>query len=143
MARPNKGVSHVMKLPGDREAKRRVELIHRTMAGQMSVDDVCAELGISPSRFDQLRTRMLLASIAELSPRPVGRPRSLPEEVKQEVESLREQVADLERENHLLKVQAEVSGLSRGKRVVRSKSAGSAASRTPPPRSHGAGGAIP
>jgi hypothetical protein len=113
------------------------------MAGQMSVDDACAELGISPSRFDQLRTRMLLASIAEFSPRPVGRPRHLPEEAQQEVASLQEQVADLERENHLLKVQAELSGLSRGKRAVRSKSGGPAAARTPPPRADGAGGAVP
>lgn len=113
------------------------------MAGQMSVDEACEELGISPSRFDQLRTRMLLASIAEFSPRPVGRPRQVPEEVQEELDALRKQIADLERERQLLKVQAELSALQRGKRTVRSKSSGAAASRPTPPRTNDRGGAVP
>lgn len=142
MTRPNKGAEHVMALPGTRESKRRAKLILETISGTRPVNEACEVLGISPSQFANLRTQFLQSGIDGLQPKPVGRPRRVPNEVQQELDALRQQIADLEHENHVLKVQAEVSGVLK-QQAVRSKSGGSAAARTPPPRSDAAGGAVP
>lgn len=100
-------------------------------------------LGISTSQFANLRAQFLRFGIDGLQPRPVGRPRRVPEEMREELDVLRQQVADLEHENRLLKVQAETSGLLRRQQAVRSKSGGAAASRSTSPRQDAAGGAVP
>jgi hypothetical protein len=137
-------VWHVTKLPGDREAKRRVELIHLTMAGKLSVEEACAELGIGPTRFDQLRTRMLLASIAEFSPRPVGRPRRPSKASAREIE-LMQRNAELEREAQVLRTQIEVLAIRAEDRRSKSHSPTAKRPATPRPakRSDAAGGAVP
>lgn len=143
MARPTKGAEHVMGLPGTRESKRRAKLILETISGTRPVNEACELLGISPSQFANLRATFLQFGIEGLQPKPVGRPRRVPEEVQQELDALRQQIADLEHENHVLKAQAEVSGLLRKQQAVRSKSRGAAASRSAPPRTDAAGGAVP
>ena len=82
------------------------------------------------------------ALLCALQPMPVGRPRRVLEEVQEELDALRQQIADLEHENHVLKVQAEVAALRR-QQAVRSKSRGAAAPRQAPPRADADGGAVP
>jgi hypothetical protein len=107
------------------------------------VNEACEVLGISPSQFANLREAALLGFLGALQPKPVGRPRRVPAEVQQELDELRQQIDGLERENHVLKVQAEVSGVLRRQQAARSKSGSAAAPRTPPPRTDAAGGAVP
>ena len=142
MARPTKGAEHVMALPGTRESKRRAKLILDTISEKLSVKEACEQLGIGPTQFANLRQTALLGLLGALQPKPDGRPRRVPEEVQQELDALRQQVADLERENHVLQVQAEVSGLRR-QPPLHAKSDGAAALRRAPPRKDAAGGAVP
>lgn len=104
--------------------------------------EACELLGIGPTQFANLRTTALQGMLDVLQPQPVGRPRPVPERVQQELDELRQQLADLEHENHVLKVQAEVAALRR-QQVVRSKSRGAAAPRQAPPRADADGGAVP
>lgn len=104
--------------------------------------EACELMGVGPTQFANLRTLFLRFGIDGLQPMPVGRPRRVPEAVQEELNALRQQIADLEHENHVLKVQAEVAALRR-QQVVRSKSRGAAAPRQAPPRADADGGAVP
>jgi hypothetical protein len=69
------GPEYVQHLNGSAEAKQRLQRILETMTGQRRVLDVCLELGISESRFLQLREEFLQAALERLERRPAGRPR--------------------------------------------------------------------
>jgi hypothetical protein len=68
------GPAYVDKLHGPPDAKRRLEIILRTLAGTCRVHEACAELGVSEARFHQLRQEALQAALDGLTPRPPGRP---------------------------------------------------------------------
>jgi hypothetical protein len=107
MSRPNKGAAHVDAVLGPREAKERVKAVLETIAGDRTVEAACQELGVSPTRFDQLRAAALKGAVEALSPRPPGRPaRKEPDEA---IAALRARVAELEHENERLRVREEVA----------------------------------
>jgi hypothetical protein len=68
------GPEYVEKLQGPAEAKRRLAIILRTLAGTCRVQEACAELGVSEARFHQLRQEALQAALDGLVPSPAGRP---------------------------------------------------------------------
>ena len=68
------GVGHVDHLHGSELARRRLEMILRTLSGELTIDAACHALGIHASRFHQLRNRWLQQSVELLEPRPTGRP---------------------------------------------------------------------
>jgi len=72
------GPEYVAKLEGPPDAKRRLEIILRTLAGTCRVQEACAELGLSEARFHQLRQEALQAALDGLTPRPPGRPQAPP-----------------------------------------------------------------
>jgi hypothetical protein len=74
------GPEYVAKLHGPPDAKRRLEVILRTLAGTCRVQEACAELGVSAARFHQLRQEALQAALDGLTPRPAGRPAAPPAE---------------------------------------------------------------
>ena len=98
------GPEYVEKLQGPPDAKRRLEIILRTLAGTCRVQQACAELGVSEARFHQLRQEALQAALDGLTPRPAGRPQAAPAdprvaELEQQTETLRlELVASQTRE---------------------------------------------
>lgn len=140
MGRPNKGVAHLQGLPGTRESKLRAAAIWRTMNDELSVNEACEQIGVGPTQFANLRAEALLGFLGALQPKPVGRPRLVPLEVQEKLDALQRRVAELEHENHMLKVQAEVAPVSRVRPTVRSKSLGATTSRASPKRSAAAGG---
>jgi hypothetical protein len=88
------GPEYVEKLDGPSDAKRRLEVILRTLAGTCRVQEACAELGVSEARFHQLRQEALQAALDGLVPRPAGRPPAAPAdprlgELEQQKEELR------------------------------------------------------
>src|SRR5262245_39463775 len=88
------GPEYVEKLEGPQDAKRRLELILRTLAGTCRVQEACEQLGLSEARFHQLRLEALQAALDGLTPRPAGRPAAPPAdprvaELQQQPESLR------------------------------------------------------
>jgi helix-turn-helix protein len=90
------GPEYVEQLQGSPQAKQRLRVVLETMAGKLRVQEACARLGISEQRFDQLRAELLQAALAELEPKPAGRPRRPVEDPR--VTALQEQVAELEQE---------------------------------------------
>ncbi len=85
-------------LEGSASAKQRLALILATIAGRLSVVEAARRLDISEAMFHKLRTRVLQLSLADLEPKPVGRP---PQQLRSEAARSAElamQVNDLERE---------------------------------------------
>lgn len=111
MARPNKGVEHVRKLSADPLATQRVELIHQTMYGQLSVAEACERLGISKSYFDLLRTQASLGAIAAVTPQASGRRAVVETVLLEEWQVQQDRIVELERENALLRAQVELAGV--------------------------------
>lgn len=72
--RKPQGAALVTQLAGSEMAQQRLQQIVRALAGQTSVPEACAELGVGESRFHQLRQEALEAALAALEPRPTGRP---------------------------------------------------------------------
>ena len=125
MARPNKGLGHVDSQPGDPQSKRRVCGILSTVSGLRPVDEVCRELGIGRTYFDELRRRALQGALAAIAPRPVGRPPQTAT-AEPEVMALRAQVAVLQRENQILRAQLDLASVA----TLETRRSKSAASRT-------------
>jgi hypothetical protein len=74
MSRPNMGVEHVDRLSGDAQSKARLKTILLVLQGELSVDVASERLGISPSRFHELRETALCGALEAIAPRPAGRP---------------------------------------------------------------------
>ena len=98
------GVEHVERLSGDAEAKRRLRVILETVSGERSIEDACAELGVSPSRFHELRREALESALRGLEPGVSGRPKRV-----SDIDSSSERLAELERENRELEIELQAS----------------------------------
>ena len=96
--RPAQGPKMVENLEGSEEAKRRLKVVLETVSGERTVAEACEELGIGKTAFFELRNRVLSASIAELEPKAVGRPKKEVSEEQAEVEMLKQENREL-REN--------------------------------------------
>ena len=68
------GPALVEHLDGSASAKERLELILATNAGQVTVVSAAEQLGISEAMFYKLRNRVLQVALADLEPKPIGRP---------------------------------------------------------------------
>jgi hypothetical protein len=79
MARPGLGFDLIDRQDGDPEIKRRVRLCLATITGDLSVDDARRQLGLSKQGFHELRERIIQGAIAGGTPRPGGRPPTMPE----------------------------------------------------------------
>src|SRR5262245_17022694 len=96
--RPPRGAEHANGVEGSTEARARLELILRTLGGELSVAEASTSLGISESHFHRLRERALAGAVEALEPRPAGRPPSVEELPPERVSELEQKVADLELE---------------------------------------------
>lgn len=109
LGRRPQGAHLVETLAGSGHARQRMRLFLETLAGQKSVVEACAELGIVESRFYDQRAGWLQAGLELLEPRSPGRLRKLPGVASpQEVETLRERVRELEARAAAVEVQAEL-----------------------------------
>jgi hypothetical protein len=68
------GIEQVELLPGSTAAKLRLEVFLANVAGDVSVAQACAQLGLHKSQFFELRKRWLQESVQALEPEPAGRP---------------------------------------------------------------------
>lgn len=128
--RKSEGPALVRRLDGSDQAKQRLETILATIAGQLCISEACQILGIEQSMFFRLRGEVLQASLAQLEPRPRGRPPagSLPGE--QRCAALEQRIEELEVELKIAAVRDEVARIlprggqpaSRGKKTTHGKS---------------------
>jgi hypothetical protein len=90
--RPPKGAELVDSLGGEELARSRLKVILRTLSGELSVQQACAELGVGESRFHELRSQALGGALAGLEPKSAGRkPTPVPPR-QDEIEALRSQI---------------------------------------------------
>src|SRR5262245_61000649 len=68
------GPALVEHLDGSDDAKERLELIIKTLSGQITVVAACCILDISEAMFYKLRNRVLQCCLEDLEPKPRGRP---------------------------------------------------------------------
>ena len=107
--RPSLGPKIVQHLDGPAETRGRLETLLQTLAGQCSVQDACERLGISQARFHELRNSMLQAALANLEPRPAGRPAAVPDQTTQRIAELERQVQDLRIHLHAAQLREEIA----------------------------------
>jgi hypothetical protein len=89
------GVDH---LPGSSQAKERLKVVLENLAGTCRTLEACARLGVSEPRFQQLRQRVLMASLKRLEPRAAGRPARTMSPEAERIKELEEQLASKEME---------------------------------------------
>jgi len=110
IGRKPQGAALVERLLGSEHAKARLKLFLQTLAGERTVEEACAQLGICASRFFDQRTAWLHESLALLEPRAAGRPRQAdPLPSPAELTALRERVAELEARAAAVEAQAELA----------------------------------
>ena len=101
--------SHVEHLSGSETAKQRLEMILKTMLGEVTVAEACSELGIGESWFHALRNQWLQEALALLEPRRVGRPPKQPEsDETRQIAQLEETVKELEQQVDVADVRREI-----------------------------------
>lgn len=95
-------------LPGSPYAKKRLEQVLRTLSGEVTIEEACAELNIGRTRFYDLRQSLLENMVENLEPRPAGRPPQKPAKAK-EVTQLEHQIDRLTLELEATRIRAELN----------------------------------
>jgi hypothetical protein len=107
--RPPKGSALVEKYAGSDEAKSRLKTILATVAGEMTVAEACDKLGVSETRFLQLRDEALGGAMAELEPGMVGRPKAEESVEQKRIRELEAQVKMLRYELEGARISAKIA----------------------------------
>jgi hypothetical protein len=107
------GTDLVNKLSGSEEAKTRLKVILDTVAGNRTIEQACAELGISRSRFFEIRDKVLQAAVSDLEPKPPGRPAKTVD-----VEALQRRVKEIEAEGERVLTELQIANLREEIRLV-------------------------
>jgi len=102
--RPGKGVALVDGVEGSELARERLRAILASIAGAMTIEEACAALSVSPSRFHALREQFLADAVILLEPRRPGPAPKTAMEVEAQAELDR-----LRRENESLRFEATAS----------------------------------
>src|SRR5262245_43090576 len=88
-------------------AKKRLQAVLETVAGQLRVYEACMRLRVGEQRFDQLRDVAMQAAGERLESRPAGRRRQRASAADAELRQLRRRVAELEAELRAARARAE------------------------------------
>lgn len=99
----------VDELSGSQAAKQRARLILDTLAGAVSVEEVCEALGLSPARFHQMRQEALQGLLETLEPKPAGRPRV--EKAEERTREQEEEIRELKRELWASHIREEIAAV--------------------------------
>ena len=109
MGRRSEAESLLQPMEASEAARERVKVMLLTLAGQWSVKDGLDWLGLSRTRFQVLRGRMLEGALAALEPGAAGRPRSEPTPEDERVCALRLEVKALRYELQLVRASLEIA----------------------------------
>jgi len=93
--RPSAGVALIDHLAAPRLVRRRVRIVLATLAGQLTIAEACAQLGVRRTRFFALRYQILHGALAAITARPRGRPRRAPADSAQ-IRDLKARIRELE-----------------------------------------------
>lgn len=107
--RPPLGAEHAQSLDASELAKDRLEIILQTIAGELSVDEACAELGIGPAQFHRLRKRALSGAAEALEPKPAGRRPRTRDARDERIEALEAELAEANDELEIARIREELA----------------------------------
>lgn len=107
--RPVLGAKLAQGTEGSNLAQRRLEVLLSTLAGTMTIDQACRELGIGRSRFHALRAQFLQQAAGWLEPRSRGRRAHVPDEREVRLGQLRQQIARLKLDLYAAQVREELA----------------------------------
>lgn len=96
-------------LDASSEARERLELMLKTVAGTCTVKDASEQLGISEARFYKLRDRALNAAVQSLEPLPAGRPATIRADADPQVAALEARISDLTLQIEAANVREEIA----------------------------------
>ena len=120
----------VERLPGSPVAQERLRVILANIAGQISVSDACAALGIEESWFFELKHRSLQRWLEALEPELAGRRSAAPPSPEQEqIVELEERIRHLELELSAVQLRADLARAGRSGPAAGGGSAAKKASR--------------
>ena len=100
---------HVEHLSGSELAKLRLSMILKTMLGELTVVEACAQLGICQSRFHALRHEWLQQALELLEPRRAGRPPKLETEEMRQIAQLEATLEAFEQEMDTAEVRQQIA----------------------------------
>jgi transposase-like protein len=103
------GLETVERAEGSAEAKNRARLILGTISGAYRMREVCAELGISQQRFQQLRDKMMNTFVSSQERRRPGRKRQRASPEAQRIAALEAELAELRRELQTAQTREEIA----------------------------------
>jgi transposase-like protein len=104
-----KGPEIVRALAGEAQARQRLEVILRTLTGELSFTAAARQLRITTQRLHQLREQALAGSLAALAPQPLGRPSKTAEPGPEQIDDLRRENERLQRELAASKLREEIA----------------------------------
>lgn len=107
--RPPLGTEHVKRLEGDDESKERLELVLKTITGELTTAEACERLGVGETQLGRLRERALQGALAALEPRPVGRPPKEPDPEAERIAELEAEVQDLKLDLRAAQIREEIA----------------------------------
>jgi len=120
----------VERLPGSPVAQERLRAILANIAGQISVSEACAALGIEESWFFELKHRSLKRWLEALEPELAGRRSAAPPSPEQEhIVELQKRIRRLELELSAAQLRADLARAGRSGPAAGGESAAKKASR--------------
>jgi len=123
------GPEFVRRLPGEANAKQRLEVILRTLTGQLGMGQASVQLGMTPQHLHMLRQAAFEAALAALAPRPLGRPRQRATPEQEQIHALERQIKQLQDELAASQLREQLAVLLPGRREPGEKKSGAAAGR--------------
>lgn len=103
------GPALVQHLEGSEQAKERLEVILQTITGELTIEAACQCLGIRAARLHALRAEVLEAALAQLEPRPAGRPPQISSPADQRIAELEEELREKQRQQKALEAQLDIA----------------------------------
>src|SRR5262245_38419751 len=99
----------VDRLDGSAEAKARLTTILEALAGQRTLAEAAARLGLGERRLHELRNRALQAAVGGLEPLRAGRPAGAAPEAEARVAALEATIGELRVELRAAQVREEIA----------------------------------
>jgi hypothetical protein len=94
---------------GDPQARARLEVILKTLTGELDFTAAAQQLGITTQRLHQLRELALEASLEALAPQPLGRPPTSATAQSEQIDALRRDNERLQQELATSRLREEIA----------------------------------
>lgn len=89
------GSAHAGKYSGSEEAKKRLEVVLKTLAGEMTIPEACRILGIREAMFHRIRDQAIAGAGEALEAKKPGRKKDPKKEVDERVQELEREILEL------------------------------------------------